>query len=246
MAADSLAGALEEEWEGARDPSTIRKLLSGLQEYGPPSNSKQSSLVPVLAGIVDDCEDFAEFTQYLAVSQMYVMRVASSTAISAFEECLPRTSRALPRLASAVSLVILEHVQEALPVVEEYAQEGWRPPDSLETLGLRDDANPFVAFLGRTGERLRFSNSADEDSLNAYFARVLDYPAERDRMFAIEFLLRNGAAMDQALDAAQNVLEHRKPCVPGDIEYAEQLNLLYDLRHFGGERGKAIAAPYEE
>ena len=240
--ADSYAGDLVQEWGGARNPSTIRQLLRGLQQYGPPSHSTEASLVPVLVGIIDDMTDFNEFSQYLAVSQLNAMQVTSTNVMSAYEECLVRTNRDLPRLTSGVSLVLLGHIQGALPVVDEYARTEWTPPDSLDSLGIGYDANPVSPFLLPPDQKpLRLSNSTDEDSLNAYFTRVLSYSDTLGRISAIDFLLQKGIAVEQALQAAQDLLEHIEP---GPYEYAQRHNLVYILETFGGERGKAIAAPY--
>jgi hypothetical protein len=244
--ADSLAGLLVQEWSGARDPSTIRALLTGLQELGPPSSSAQSSLTPVLVGILDDSSTFKEGTQYLAVSQLDLMKLSTPSVIAGLEQCLARTDRNLPRLASGVTLSLRGYVQNALPVVEEYASVGWEPPDSLKVLGLADDADPVAPFLlPPKWKPLTLVEQADEDSLNAYFIRILAYPREAHRVHAIDFLLQKGIAVDEALDAAQGILENPEPCAPGDPEYAEQRNLLYILEEFGGARGRALAAQYQ-
>lgn len=242
--ANLYAQDLVSEWAGARNPDTILQLLAGLHEYGPASHSTEASLVPVLVGIVDDTTDFTESPQYLAVSQLYAMEISTADAVSAFEACLGCTDRMLSRLVAGVSLVRLGYVQEALPIVEEYAQDMWQPPDSLDSLGIGDEADPVSAFLLPPDDTpLRLSDPVAEDSLNAYFVRVLAYPDTFGRIDAIDFLLQKGVAVEQALQAAQDLLEHLEP---GPYQYADQHNLVYILDTFGGEAGKAIAKPYEQ
>jgi len=240
--ADSFGSALVQEWNAARDSSSIRELLGGVREFGPPSDSIQASLVPVFAGIIHDIAGFAEFTQYLTVAQMDDWGTASASTESAFEEGLACTGRDLLRLASGVALVKLGWVQEALPVVEGYAQEGWQYPDTLDTTHtVEDDEDPVTPFYWHTW---RETDPVAEDSLNAYMTRVLSYPLEIRRIEAAIFLLRKGIATEQALDAAQEIIEQPQPCSDGDVEYAEQLNLVWALKAYGGARGRAIAAMY--
>ena len=199
----------------------------------------------MLAGIVTDTAGFPEITQYLAVTHLDDWRAGGATAISAFQSGLADTSRDLVRLASGVALVKLGHVQEALPVVEGYALEGWEYADTLDTTHwvLADNSDPVTPFYWT---RWREDDPAAEDSLNAYMTRVLSYPLEIRRLQAAIFLLEKGIAAEQALDAAQEIIEHPQPCSDGDVEYAEQLNLVWVLKKYGGARGRAIAAKYRK
>lgn len=243
--ADVYGDSLAREWEGNRDSSTIRNLLWQVKDFGPPSGFIRASLVAVLSGIVTDAAGFQEITQYLAVTLLDDWRTASESAISALETGLADTSRDLVRLASGVALVKLGHVQKALPVVEGYARAGWEYADTLDTTHwvLGDNSDPVTPFYWSTW---REDDPASEDSLNAYMTRVLSYPREWRRIQAIEFLLVKRVATEQALDAAERIVEHPELCSDGDVEYAEQLNLIHALKTYGGTRGRAIAAKYRK
>lgn len=242
--ADSFGRELILEWDGVRDSSNIRKLLGGVQEFGPPSGGIQAGLVPVFAGVVDDTDRFAEITQYLAVTQLGHWHLESADAESVFWRGLANTSRDLPRLASAVALVKSGRVQEVLSVVEEYARNGWKYTDTLDTTHwvLEDDYDPVAPFW----PGWHATDPVDDDSLNAYMVRVLSYPFESRRIAAIIILLEKGVAIDQALDAAQIIVENPEPCFDGETEYADQLNLVYILGKDGGARGRSVAAMYRK
>lgn len=242
--ADFYAQILETEWVVLRNPSLIKWTLGQVTEFGPPSHSTEAKLVPILVAILHDARHFDDLSQYLAASQLDDMEIPSATVVAALKECLAHAERELTRLASGVALVKLGYVQEALPVVEYYARTPWHSTDSSAIPGDAYDLNPVGAFLLLPDMRpLRLADPVAEDSLNAYFVRDLSCPDPEDRLDAVYFLLQKGIAMQQALQTAEDLLEHLEP---GPYEYAFQHNLVYILDTFGGKAGKAIAAPYRD
>jgi len=166
--------------------------------------------------------------------------LGDTTAVPVLKGCLKRTTREFTRLEAGIALCLLGELRTGLPVVEEYAKRE-EPPYS-ENFGGGAVTNPF--FTGTSWAPIELPNKEDDKALVRYFERVLTYPSEENRIYAIVWLLqKDGANKELAYQAAIDIIENTEP---RPYMGRNRKWVLSILKRRGGERGKAIAAEYEK